>query len=184
VFVKPARLGSSVGISKVRDESSLAEAVALARRHDEKVLVEEFVDGLEVEVGVLGNRVPPPIASLPGSIDTLGRDWYDFESKYDTDGMELVVPPDLPEETIELVQRRAVDAFVASECEGLARVDFFVRSSDGEVIVNELNTMPGFTATSVYAKLFDASGIGYAELLDRLVDLALERHERRSKLEY
>jgi len=184
VFVKPARLGSSVGISKVRGESSLAEAVALARRHDEKVLVEEFVDGLEVEVGVLGNRVPPPIASLPGSIDTLGRDWYDFESKYDTDGMELVVPPDLPEETIELVQRRAVDAFVASECEGLARVDFFVRSSDGEVIVNELNTMPGFTATSVYAKLFDASGIGYAELLDRLVDLALERHERRSKLEY
>jgi len=184
VFVKPARLGSSVGISKVRDESSLAEAVALARRHDEKVLVEEFVDGLEVEVGVLGNRVPPPIASLPGSIDTLGHDWYDFESKYDTDGMQLVVPPDLPEETIELVQRRAVDAFVASECEGLARVDFFVRSSDGEVIVNELNTMPGFTATSVYAKLFDASGIGYAELLDRLVDLALERHERRSKLEY
>jgi D-alanine-D-alanine ligase len=184
VFVKPARLGSSVGISKVRDESSLAEAVALARRHDEKVLVEEFVDGLEVEVGVLGNRVPAPVASLPGSIDTLGHDWYDFSSKYDDDGMRLVVPPDLPQETIELVQRRAVDAFVASECEGLARVDFFVRSSDGEVIVNELNTMPGFTATSVYAKLFDASGVGYAELLDRLVDLALERRERRSKLEY
>ena len=184
VFVKPARLGSSVGISKVRDESSLADAVALARRHDEKVLVEEFVDGLEVEVGVLGNRVPPPIASLPGSIDTLGHDWYDFESKYDDDGMRLLVPPDLPQATIELVQQRAVDAFVASECEGLARVDFFVRASDGEVIVNELNTMPGFTATSVYAKLFDASGIGYAELLDRLVGLALERHERRSRLEY
>jgi D-alanine-D-alanine ligase len=184
VFVKPARLGSSVGISKVRDESSLAAAVALARRHDEKVLVEEFVDGLEVEVGVLGNRVPPPVASLPGSIDTLGHDWYDFASKYDDDGMRLVVPPDLPDETIDLVQRRAVDAFVASECEGLARVDFFVRASDGEVVVNELNTMPGFTATSVYAKLFDASGIPYAELLDRLVDLALERHERRSRLEY
>jgi D-alanine-D-alanine ligase len=184
VFVKPARLGSSVGISKARDESSLAEAVALARRHDEKVLVEEFVDGLEVEVGVLGNRVPPPIASLPGSIDTLGHDWYDYASKYDDDGMRLVVPPDLPQATIDLVQQRAVDAFVASECEGLARVDFFVRSSDGEVVVNELNTMPGFTATSVYAKLFDASGIPYAELLDRLVDLALERRERRSKLEY
>jgi D-alanine-D-alanine ligase len=184
VFVKPARLGSSVGISKVRDESSLAEAVALARRHDEKVLVEEFVDGLEVEVGVLGNRVPPPIASLPGSIDTLGHDWYDYASKYDEDGMRLVVPPELPQEAIELVQRRAVDAFVASECEGLARVDFFVRSRDGEVIVNELNTMPGFTATSVYAKLFEASGIGYAELLDRLIDLALERRERRSQLEY
>jgi D-alanine-D-alanine ligase len=184
VFVKPARLGSSVGISKVRDESSLATAVALARRHDEKVLVEEFLDGLEVEVGVLGNRVPPPIASLPGAIDTLGHDWYDFSSKYDEDGMRLIIPPDLPQETIELLQRRAVDAFVASECEGLARVDFFVRASDGEVVVNELNTMPGFTATSVYAKLFEASGIGYAELLDRLIDLALERRDRRSQLEY
>jgi D-alanine-D-alanine ligase len=184
VFVKPARLGSSVGISKVRDESSLAEAVALARRHDEKVLVEEFVDGLEVEVGVLGNRVPPPIASLPGAIDTLDHDWYDFASKYDEDGMQLIVPPDLRPETLDLLQRRAVDAFVASECEGLARVDFFVRATDGEVVVNELNTMPGFTATSVYAKLFEASGIGYAELLDRLIDLALERRERRSQLEY
>jgi D-alanine-D-alanine ligase len=184
VFVKPARLGSSVGISKARDDSSLAEAVALARRHDEKVLVEEFVDGLEVEVGVLGNRVPPPVASLPGAIDTLAHDWYDYASKYDADGMQLSVPPDLPQATIELVQRRAVDAFIASECEGLARVDFFVRASDGEVVVNELNTMPGFTATSVYAKLFEASGIGYGELLDRLIRLALERRERRSTLEY
>ena len=184
VFVKPARLGSSVGISKVRDESSLAGAVALARRHDEKVLVEEFVEGLEVEVGVLGNRVPPPVASLPGAIDTLGHDWYDFASKYDEGGMRLVVPPNLSPETIDLVQRRAVEAFVASECEGLARVDFFVRAPDGEVVVNELNTMPGFTATSVYAKLFEASGIGYAELLDRLIDLALERRDRRSQLEY
>jgi D-alanine-D-alanine ligase len=184
VFVKPARLGSSVGISKVRDESSLAAAVALARRHDEKVLVEEFVAGLEVEVGVLGNRVPPPVASLPGAIDTLGHDWYDFASKYDEDGMQLLIPPELPEETVDLLQRRAVDAFVASECEGLARVDFFVRAGDGEVVVNELNTMPGFTATSVYAKLFEASGIGYAELLDRLIDLALERRDRRSQLEY
>jgi len=184
VFVKPARLGSSVGISKVHDEPELEPAVALARRHDEKVLVEEHVAGLEVEVGVLGNRVPPPIASLPGSIDTLEHDWYDYASKYDEDGMRLLVPPDLPEETIELVQQRAVDAFVASECEGLARVDFFVRASDGEVVVNELNTMPGFTATSVYAKLFEESGIGYAELLDRLIALALERHERRRGLEY
>jgi len=184
VFVKPARLGSSVGISKVRDELSLAEAVTLARRHDEKVLVEEFVEGLEVEVGVLGNRVPAPIASLPGAIDTLGHDWYDFASKYDADGMELVIPPELPQDTIDLIQQRAVEAFVASECEGLARVDFFVRAGDGEVVLNELNTMPGFTATSVYAKLFEASGIGYAELLDRLIALALERRERRSQLEY
>jgi D-alanine-D-alanine ligase len=184
VFVKPARLGSSVGISKVRDESELGPAVALAFRHDEKVLVEEFVAGMEVEVGVLGNRIPPPVASLPGRIDTLGHDWYDFSSKYDEDGMELVIPPELPRETIELLQRRAVDSFVASECEGLARVDFFVRDSDGEVVLNELNTMPGFTATSVWAKLFAASGVGYAEALDRLIELALERHDRRSKLEY
>jgi D-alanine-D-alanine ligase len=95
-----------------------------------------------------------------------------------------VIPPDLPRGTIDLLQRRAVDAFVASECEGLARVDFFVRASDGEVVVNELNTMPGFTATSVYAALFEESGVGYAELLDRLIDLALERRDRRSQLEY
>ncbi len=182
-FVKPARLGSSVGISKVHDEPELEAAVALARRHDEKVLVEELVVGMEVECGVLGNRQPPPIASLPGRIDTLEHEWYDYASKYDEGGMELVIPPELPQQTIELVQQRAVDAFVASECEGMARIDFFVRD-DGEVVVNELNTIPGFTATSVYAKLFQASGIEYAELLDRLVALALERHERRSHLEY
>jgi D-alanine-D-alanine ligase len=185
VFVKPARLGSSVGISKVHNEEELGPAVALAFRHDEKVLVEEFVEGTEVEVGVLGNRVPPPIASLPGQIDTLEHEWYDFASKYDEGGMNLLIPPPgLSEETIELLQRRAVDSFLASECEGLARVDFFVRESDGEVVLNELNTMPGFTATSVWAQLFEASGLGYAEALDRLIELALERHERRSKLEY
>ncbi len=184
VFVKPARLGSSVGITKVHDESELAPAVELAFRHDEKVLVEEFVPGMEVEVGVLGNRVPPPLASLPGRIDTLGHEWYDYSSKYDEGGMELVIPPELPQEAIELLQRRAVEAFVACECEGLARVDFFVRDTDGEVVLNELNTMPGFTATSVWAKLFEASGISYAEALDRLIELALERHERRAKLQY
>jgi D-alanine-D-alanine ligase len=183
VFVKPARLGSSVGITKVHDESELGPAVELARQHDEKVLVEEFVVGMEVECGVLGNRVPPPIASLPGRIDTLEHEWYDFASKYDEDGMELIIPPELPQETIERVQQLSVDSFVASECEGMARVDFFVREG-GEVIVNELNTIPGFTATSVYAKLFEASGIPYPELLDRLVDLAVERHERRSKLKF
>jgi D-alanine-D-alanine ligase len=184
VFVKPARLGSSVGITKVRSEEELAAAVELARRHDDKVLVEEFVDGMEVECSVLGNRQPPPIASLPGRIDTLEHEWYDFASKYDEGGMELVIPPELPQETIELVQQRAIDAFVASECEGMARVDFFVRDSDGEVVVNELNTIPGFTATSVYAKLFEASGIAYPELLSRLIDLALERAERKRKLVY
>ncbi len=183
VFVKPARLGSSIGITKAYDESGLAAAVMLARRHDDKVLVEEFVPGMEVECGVLGNRQPPPVASLPGRIDTLGHDWYDYSSKYDEGEMELVIPPELPPETIERVQQLAVDAFVASECEGLARIDFFVREN-GEVVVNELNTMPGFTSTSVYAKLFAASGISYGELLTRLIDLALERAERRSRLQF
>jgi len=181
VFVKPARLGSSVGITKAHDAGELRAAIELAYRHDEKLLVEEFVDGVEVECSVLGNQTP--IASIPGEIRTLEHEWYDFSSKYDEDGMELVIPPDLPDETIARVQQLAVESFVASECESMARVDFFVRP-DGEVVVNELNTIPGFTATSVYAKLFEASGIPYAELLDRLIDLALERHERRSRLEY
>ena len=185
VFVKPARLGSSVGISKVRSEEELGAAVELAFRHDEKVLVEEFVAGIEVECGVLGSN-RSPIASLPGEIVSHGfdaPDWYDYSAKYDEGGMDLIVPPRLPQPQIERVQRLAVESFVAAECEGMARVDFFVREN-GEVLVNELNTIPGFTATSVYAKLFEASGIPYPELLDRLVELALERHERRSRLEF
>jgi D-alanine-D-alanine ligase len=184
VFVKPARLGSSVGISKVASEEELPAAVALAFQHDEKVLVEEFVDGVEVECGVLGND--QPLASLPGEIVShgfSGADWYDYSAKYDEGGMELIVPPRLPQETVERIQELSVRAFVAGECEGMARVDFFVRP-DGEVLLNELNTIPGFTATSVYAKLFEASGIPYPELVDRLVQLALERHERRSKLRF
>ena len=183
-FVKPARLGSSVGISKVRDDGELAAAVALAFEHDEKVLVEEFVDGVEVECSVLGNERPE--ASLPGEIVShgfSGADWYDYSAKYEDGGMDLVIPPRLDEETVGRVQELAVRAFVAGECEGMARVDFFVRPS-GEVLVNELNTIPGFTATSVYAKLFEASGVPYPELVDRLVQLALERHERRSQLRY
>ena len=184
VFVKPARLGSSVGISKVGAEDDLQEAVDLARRHDEKVLIEEFVSGVEVEVGVLGNK--EPIASLPGEIVAhgfSGVDWYDYSAKYDEGGMDLVVPPRIPEDKSERVQQLAVEAFVATDCEGMARADCFVRD-DGEVLVNELNTIPGFTATSVYAKLFEKSGISYPELLDRLVELALERHERRGKLDF
>jgi D-alanine-D-alanine ligase len=186
VFVKPARLGSSVGISKVLTEEELPAAVSLARRHDDKVLVEEMVNGIEVEVSVLGNRQPPPIASLPGEIVAhgfAGTDWYDYSAKYDEGGMDLIVPPRIPDHLVARVQEVAVDAFVATECEGMARVDCFVRG-DGEVLVNELNTIPGFTATSVYAKLFEASGVPYPELLDRLIELALERHRRRSELEF
>jgi D-alanine-D-alanine ligase len=179
VFVKPARLGSSVGISKAHDEAELRTAVALAFEHDEKVLVEEFVDGTEVEVGVLGNREPQ--ASLPGEIVVAGNEWYDYEAKYVDGEMELVVPARVSEAAAARAQELAVQAFVASECEGMARADLFVRR-DGEVLVNELNTIPGFTGTSVYAKLFEASGIPYAALLERLVDLALERHERRQSL--
>jgi D-alanine-D-alanine ligase len=180
-FVKPARLGSSVGISKVHDDGELVPAVELAFRHDEKVLIEEFLDGVEVEVGVLGNR--EPIASLPGQIVPLGHEWYDYASKYDEGGMDLVIPPELPVDVIEDVQRVAVEAFRVTECEGMARADCFVLDGD-HVVVNELNTIPGFTSTSVYAKLFEASGIPYPELLQRLIDLALERQERRSKLQY
>jgi D-alanine-D-alanine ligase len=181
VVVKPARLGSSVGISIVREEAELAPAVELAFRHDEKILLEEFLDGVEVECSVLGNE--EPAASLPGEIVPLACDWYDYEAKYAEGGMELVVPARISDEATRRVQELAVAAFVAADCEGMARVDFFVRPS-GEVVVNELNTIPGFTATSVYAKLFEASGIAYAELLDRLVELALERRERRAALRF
>jgi len=180
-FVKPARLGSSVGITKAHDEAELQDAAVLAFRHDEKILVEELLHGMEVEVGVLGNR--EPIASLPGEIVPLGHEWYDYASKYEEGGMKLVIPPELPDRVIEQVQRVAVEAFRVTECEGMARVDCFVVDGD-RVVVNELNTIPGFTSTSVYAKLFEASGIRYEELLHRLIDLAVERHERRSQLEY
>jgi D-alanine-D-alanine ligase len=181
VFVKPARLGSSVGISKAHDDAELAAAVALAFAHDEKVLVEEFVDGIEVEVGVLGNL--DPVASTPGEIVVTNNEWYDYEAKYVEGEMDLVIPARVTPDQLERCRELAVRAFVATDCEGMARVDMFVRS-DGEVLVNELNTIPGFTQTSVYAKLFDASGIGYGELLERLVDLALERHARRAALRY
>jgi D-alanine-D-alanine ligase len=180
VFVKPARLGSSVGISKVHGESELEPAVALARRHDDKVIIEELLEGVEVECGVLGNR--DPIASEVGEI-VAHAEWYDYSAKYDEGGMDLIVPARIPPETAARVRAVAVESFVATECEGMARVDLFV-TPEGEVVVNEINTIPGFTATSVYAKLFEASGIPYGELLDRLIQLALERHERRSQLEY
>ena len=181
VFVKPARLGSSVGITKAHDEPELEAGIALAFEHDEKVLVEEFVSGVEVEVGVLGNE--QPTVSLPGQILVTSNEWYDYEAKYDEGEMELRVPPDLSAEQVARVRELALAAFVAAECEGMARADMFVRE-DGEVLVNELNTIPGFTSTSVYAELFAASGIPYAELLERLADLAVERFERRSQLRY
>jgi D-alanine-D-alanine ligase len=180
-FVKPARLGSSVGITKAHDADELRAGVALAFEHDEKVLVEQFVDGVEVEVGVLGNRAP--IASLPGEIVVTRNEWYDYEAKYDLGEMNLVVPARVSAEQLARAQELAVSAFVATDCEGMARVDLFV-SGNGEVLVNELNTIPGFTATSVYAQLFEASGIPYGALLEQLADLAVERFERRGRLTF
>jgi D-alanine-D-alanine ligase len=183
VFVKPARLGSSVGISKVHAEAELAPAVDLARRHDEKVLIEEYVAGREVECGVLGNLDSPPIASVVGEIVPLSAEWYDYGAKYDEGGSDIVIPAAIPDDAAARVQTLAVESFVATECEGMARIDFFLRE-DGEPVVNEINTIPGFTATSVYARLFEAAGIPYPELLDRLIGLALERHDRRARLVY
>jgi D-alanine-D-alanine ligase len=181
VVVKPARLGSSYGITIARTEGELRAGIELAFAHDDKVLLEEYVSGVEVECSVLGNE--QPVASVPGEIVPLLADWYDYASKYEEGGMELVVPARIAPEQAERVRELAVAAFLASDCEGMARVDFFVRN-DGEVLVNELNTIPGFTQTSVYAKLFEASGVPYADLLRRLVELALERHERRRALRY
>ena len=172
-FVKPARLGSSVGISKAWSEADLDAALAHAFEHDPVALVERYSEGLEVECSVLGHR--DPVASQPGEIVLSNADWYDYEAKYEPGGMELVVPARIPDAQLEEVRRLAVEAFKIVNCSGMARVDFFVE--DGRVLVNELNTIPGFTSTSVYAKLFEASGVPYVELLDRLLALALERHE-------
>jgi D-alanine-D-alanine ligase len=174
-FVKPARLGSSVGISKATGSQELAASLELAFQHDPIVVVERMARGLEVECSVLGNGDPQ--ASTPGEIVVKKGDWYDYEAKYTDGGMELVVPARTP--YLEDVRRLAVEVFRIVGCAGMARVDFFV-AEDG-VLVNELNTIPGFTATSVYAKLWDATGLPYPQLLDRLLALALERHrvERR-----
>jgi len=168
-FVKPARLGSSVGISKAVSEVDLDRAIELAFEHDPVVVIERLIEGMEVECSVLGNGDPE--ASMPGEL-VINSDWYDYEAKYTDGGMELVVPARTPH--VEEVRRLAVEVFKIVGCAGMARVDFFV-TEDG-VLVNELNTIPGFTATSVYAKLWDASGVPYPELLDRLLELALERH--------
>jgi D-alanine-D-alanine ligase len=181
-FVKPANLGSSVGISKVTSRGGLRDAVALAFRHDPKVLVEEMIPGREVECGVLGNS--DPVASLPGEIViTNDSDWYDFAAKYDEGAMELQVPADLPDAVTQELRETALRAFEVCECAGMARIDFFV-TPELRVVLNEINTIPGFTSTSVYAKLFEASGIGYGELLDRLIQLALERHADAQSYQY
>ena len=173
VFVKPVALGSSVGIGKASTPDELAAAVDAALAHDPRAIVEAFSDGVEVECSVLGDR--DPVASEPGEI-VLHAEWYDYDAKYTPGGMELRVPAGISAAARERVRELAVEAFRLVGASGLARVDFFVEGE--EVLVNELNTMPGFTETSVYGQLFAASGIAYEELLDRLVGLAIERHRR------
>ena len=180
LWVKPSRMGSSVGISRVEKLDELDAAVELALRHDPRVIVEASAAGREVECSVLGNADPQ--ASLPGEI-VANATWYDFEAKYTEGGMELRVPAPIDDEATARVRDLAVSVFALAGCSGLARCDFFVEP-DGSVLVNEINTMPGFTATSVYAKLFEATGIDYAELCDRLVQLAVERHQQARSYEF
>lgn len=170
-FAKPARLGSSVGISRVADAGELDAALDLALRHDPKALLERGISGREIEVGVLGES--EPVVSPVGEIQ-YDAEWYDYETKYQPGRMHLSVPADIPEAAAERARDLALRAFTAVECSGLARVDFFLRD-DGEVLLSELNTMPGFTPTSVYAALMGAGGIGYADLIDRLVALGVAR---------
>ena len=176
VFVKPARGGSSIGISKVHDVGELDKAIELARESDPKVIVEAMVEGREIEVGVLeGIGGSPPDVSVPAEIVVRGAsEFYDFEAKYLDAGADIRVPADLPAVVVAQIQRLAIDAFEALSCEGLARVDFFV-TPDGLVLVNEVNTMPGFTPTSVFPRVWAASGLDYPALVDRLVQTALRR---------
>jgi D-alanine-D-alanine ligase len=179
LWVKPARLGSSVGITKVIEEGDLDAAIEAARRHDPRVIVEASSSGKEVECSLLGHS--EVIASVPGEI-VAHADWYDFEAKYSAGGMDLEIPARIDDASAERVRELAVRVFETCGCSGLARCDFFVEGT--EVLVNELNTIPGFTETSVYGKLLEASGIPYTELCDRLVQLALERDREISSYEF
>jgi D-alanine-D-alanine ligase len=180
LFTKPANLGSSVGIRRVADESGLSAALAHAFEFDLKALAEVAVVGREIECAVLGNE--DPIASVPGEIVVRHADgFYSYEAKYVDDGAELRIPAALTPAEVKLVQGTAIRAFQALDCAGMGRVDFFLRP-DGQLLVNEINTIPGFTRISMYPKLWEASGIGQTELVSRLIDLAIERHDRRRKL--
>ena len=179
-FVKPANMGSSVGVSKVHDESELGPAIEAAAGYDRKILVERAaVDCREVEVSVLGNDQPE--ASVPGEVIP-DREWYDYDSKYSDSQTQLVIPAQIPPESAAEVRRLAVEAFKAIDCAGMARADFFVSRDGSQAWINELNTIPGFTSISMYPKLWEATGVPYKELIDRLVQLAIERHEERSGL--
>ncbi len=171
-FVKPANAGSSVGISRCEKRGEVVDAVRFAAQHDSKIVVEENIAGQEVEVAVLGND--DPVASVVGEIIP-AAEWYDYDAKYNDEDSKLLIPANLSEETSELIRKTAIKAYKMLGCSGLARVDFLVRKSDGLPMLNEPNTLPGFTEISMYPKLFEASGIGKTELIDKLIAFALER---------
>lgn len=181
LWVKPSRLGSSVGISKVTDQAGLRAAVEEAARFDPRVIIEANSSGREIECSVLGNQDPE--VSLPGEI-LADAEWYDFEAKYTQGKTRIVAPADLGESTTARVRELAADVFTIAGCSGLARCDFFVEEREGEearILLNEINTIPGFTQTSVYAKLWEATGLDYPALCDRLVNLAIERQNSESQ---
>ena len=171
MFVKPAGTGSSVGVNKATDRTALREALLQAGAYDEKILVEEFIHGREIEVAVLGNE--NPVASICGEIDS-GAEFYDYDAKYITDTSVAYIPARIPEDVAEQVRDAAVKVYTAIGCRGLSRVDFFVTFAENRLVFNEINTLPGFTSISMYPKLFAASGIPYGELIDRLLELAME----------
>ncbi|MBE3589595.1 MAG: D-alanine--D-alanine ligase [Firmicutes bacterium] len=179
MFVKPANLGSSVGITKAHDRAELAAGLRLAAQYDRRLVVEEAIDGREIECSVLGNE--EPVASLPGEV-VPGHEFYDYEAKYIDDSSRLIIPAELDAATTARIQELAVQSFLALDASGLARVDFFLERRTGRVLVNEVNTMPGFTRISMYPKLWEASGLPYTELLTQLIELAFERHRARAAL--
>jgi D-alanine-D-alanine ligase len=179
VFVKPANLGSSVGITKVHGPEELRKALDFAAEYDRKLVVEKGVDAREIELSVLGND--EPIASVPGEIIP-SREFYDYEAKYVDEDSRLLIPAPLSPEQVKTAQQMAIASFKVLECSGLARVDLFLEKTTGKFYVNEINTLPGFTTISMYPKLWEASGIPYSELIDRLIALALERHAEKNKL--
>lgn len=181
VFVKPATLGSSVGMTKVRHRRGLPAALNAASEFAQKILVERAIDGREIEVSVLGNEDPK--ASLPGEI-VPHREFYDYTAKYLEEGTKLIIPAKLAKGKVARFQELAVRAFRAIDCAGMARVDFFLERRTGRIYVNEINTIPGFTSISMYPKLWEASGISYRELIDRLIRLALEQHREKARTKY
>jgi len=181
VFVKPANLGSSVGISKVREPVELEKALELAGRYDRKVIVERAIEGRELECSVLGNE--EPIASAPCEI-VPSREFYDYEDKYVLEAAQFHLPAHLHPEKTQEVRRLSLEAYRALGCEGMARVDFLLEEATGRLFINEVNTIPGFTSISMYPKMWEHAGISYPELVDRLIALALERHEARRSTRY